>query len=137
MAIIGFNLHKIFVERKKTLTGKVSIRTNIDVKEVKKEEISLIKNQDVLSFDFEFTIKYDPEVASLIFGGNVLFTVNPKELKEVMGKWKKKEIPEEIRLVIFNYILSKCSIKALTLEEDMGLPTHLPLPRFTKQESGK
>lgn len=136
MAVIGFNLTKIFVERKKALSGKVDIRTNIDIKEIKKEEIAMIKGQDVLSFDFAFTVNYDPEVAKLLFEGNILFTIDPKESKDIINKWKKKEIADEIKLNIFNTIFAKCTVKALELEEELNLPTHIPifLSRKEKQE---
>ena len=133
MAIIGFNLHKIFVERKKTKAGKINIRTNIDIKDIKKDKMDLIKGQDILSFDFEFTINYDPELASIIFGGTILLTATTKETKETINEWKKKKIPLPIKTGIFNAILAKCSIKALALEEEMALPSHIPMPRFSNQ----
>ncbi len=133
MAIIGFNLHKLFVERKKTKTGKINIRTNIDIKDIKKNKVDLIKGQDILSFDFEFTINYDPELASIIFGGTILLTATSKEIKETINEWKMKKIPPQIKTGIFNAILAKCSIKALALEEEMSLPPHIPMPRFSEQ----
>jgi hypothetical protein len=134
MVVIGFNLTKVLVERKKTITGKVSIRTNIDIKEINKEKLEMIKDKEVLSFDFQFIIDYDPEVAKLIFEGNILVALASKEAKEILNKWKKKELPEDVRLNIFNTILSRCSIEALSMEEKMGLPTHFPLPKFTKEQ---
>jgi hypothetical protein len=48
--------------------------------------------------------------------------------------WKKKEMPNAMRLPIFNFILRKCTAKALTLQDELGLPTHIPLPRFDLEE---
>ena len=134
MVVIGFNLRRILVDRKKNISGKISVRTNIDVKEITKEKIEMIKDKEVLSFDFEFLINYDPEVAKLSFEGNVLIALDSKEAKEILNKWKKKELPEEVRINLFNTILSRCSIEALSMEEKMGLPTHFPLPKFTKDQ---
>ena len=134
MLVIGFNLRRILIDRKKNVSSKLNVRTNIDIKDIVKEKIEMIKDKEVLSFDFEFTINYDPEFAHLIFEGNILVTFESKQVKDILNKWKKKEIPEEIRVNLFNTILSRCSIEALSLEEKLGLPTHFPLPRFTKEQ---
>jgi len=44
--------------------------------------------------------------------------------------WKKKEGNENVRLLVYNTILTKCSIKALQMESDLNLPSHLPLPKL-------
>ncbi len=135
MAIIGFNLQKIDVERKKTIiTDKINIKTNIDIKEIRKEKMDLIKGQEVISLDFKFTINYEPQVATMLFGGNILITLAPKEAKEVLNEWKKKKIPTKIKTGIFNAILAKCSVKALAFEDEMSLPPHIPMPRFSDEQ---
>lgn len=136
MPIIGFNLQKISVERKKLMKDikeKIDIKSHIDIKEVKKEEVDIIKNQDVISFDFTFDILYEPKMASLRFEGNVLLAIDPKRTKDLMKGWKDKKIPIEIK----NFIFTKCSVKALYLEEEMALPFHLPMPRFGQAEKAE
>ncbi len=135
--IIGFNLTKIFVEREKEIKGQIGIRYNIQIPEAKKEALSISKDKDVLSFDFKFTINYEPKMAGILFEGNVLLLAEPKESKEILKGWKKKEELRDARLLIYNTILTKCSVKALELEDDLNLPSHLPLPKLTpsKQES--
>ena len=133
MAIIGFNLQKISVERKKVIKDikdKIDIKSHIDIKEVKKENLEIIKNQEVLSFDFTFDILYEPGMASLKFTGNVLLATDPKKAKMILKTWKDKQVPIEIK----NFIFTKCSVKALYLEEEMALPFHLPFPRFAQAE---
>ncbi|UZE93743.1 MAG: hypothetical protein IB618_03170 [Candidatus Pacearchaeota archaeon] len=141
MAIIGFNIKKILVERKKLVRGEVKVNTKMNITDVKKQPVKITKGKDVLSFDFDFAIFYKGVadhiggVADIIFEGNVLYLTDPKDTTQILDAWKKKEIPADVRIRILNTILAKCNIKALVLEEDLGLPPHIPLPRF--QEKGK
>jgi len=43
-----------------------------------------------------------------------------------------------MRVPLFNFIMNKCNIKALYLEDEMGLPLHIPLPKIsTEQETSE
>ncbi|MEM2933209.1 MAG: hypothetical protein QW622_03335 [Candidatus Pacearchaeota archaeon] len=143
MVVIGFNLKKILVERKGIVRGSLKVNTNMNVIDLKKEEIKLITGKDVLNFSFEFIINYvgvedhTGNVADLIFEGEVLYLVDPKDTKKILDDWKKKEIQEDIRVRIFNTILTKCNLKALILEDELGLPPHLPLPKFKAKSEEK
>ncbi|MFH0831973.1 MAG: hypothetical protein V1886_03880 [archaeon] len=128
--IIGFNLTKAFAEREKEIKGQVTVKHNIEVKDVRKESVTLSKDKDVVCFDFEFSVSYEPKLAKIIFEGNVLILAEPKETKEILKNWKKKEGIENIRLLVYNTILAKCSVKALQLESDLNLPSHIPLPKL-------
>lgn len=141
--IIGFNLNKISVEKvpPKGPTPIEKVNTKTDISGISEEKIN-IKDKTSLQFDFGFTVNYEKDIAKIRFEGNVLYLTDPKEAKEALDAWKKKEIPKELRVKILNAILSKCNIKALALEEDMNLPPHFPLPRFQipeekKDEKGK
>lgn len=136
--IIGFNLTKISVEREKEIKGQINIRHNLDIPEAKKEPVSIAKDKDVLSFDFKFTINYEPKMANILFEGNVLLLAEPKESREILKGWKKKEKKEleGIRMAIYNTVLTKCSIKSLELENDLNLPSHLPLPKIAPAKEG-
>ena len=57
-----------------------------------------------------------------------------EELKQTLDSWKKKQIPPEVRTGLFNFIMSKCNIKALFLEDEMALPFHLPMPRISPNQ---
>ena len=142
MQIIGFNLKKESIERfeqkqeKKDL--KIEIKTNIDITEIKEEKIDISKDKEVLGFRFNFDIIYEPKVADINFQGNVLLLITPEQSKDIQKKWKKQLIDDNVRLLIFNTILTKCNIRALQLEEDFALPCHVPLPRFVpQQQQGK
>jgi hypothetical protein len=48
-----------------------------------------------------------------------------------------KKIPDKMRVPIFNFIMSKCNIKALSLEDDLNLPYHIPMPRLEPPKEDK
>ncbi len=138
MQVIGFSFEKISVERKKAPQGKVEINSNINIKSIGPEKIELIKDKDVLKFNFEFSVNYTPDIARVLFEGFILAIIKKEKVKEILKKWKAKKISEEFKLPLFNLILTKCNLKALQFEEELGLPTHVPLPRLqpSKPEQG-
>jgi hypothetical protein len=138
MKIIGFNLTKVSVNRKEKFEGKLEINQNIDIKNVVKDSIP-ITDEEVLKIDFYFQINYSPDFAKLEFEGNILLIPEKEELKSILKSWKDKKIPDETRVPLFNFIMSKCNIKALLLEDEMSLPYHIPMPRinFSDKEKDK
>lgn len=134
MPIVGFNLHKISIERKEPITGQVNIKTNLKISDIKEEKTiaELGKENVALKFEFGFDILYEPKIAAIHFSGHVLDMESEKQAKEILKSWKDKKIDEDLRLRISNMIWVKCNIKAFLLEEEIGLPVHIPLPRLTK-----
>jgi hypothetical protein len=59
------------------------------------------------------------------------------ELKDILKKWKGKKLADETRIPLFNTILTKCNLKSLQLEEEFGLPTHIPMPRVQPPQEDK
>jgi len=134
MAIIGFNLKKISIERKQPIKGQVNVKTNLRIAEIEEEKtvVEIAPGKTPLRFDFEFAINYEPKIAVVHFVGHVLDLEEDKEAKKILKEWKDKKIDEDLRLRISNMIWVKCNIKAFLLEEEIGLPVHIPLPRLTK-----
>lgn len=133
MRIIGFNFTKISAERKKNIKGKLEVKSNLEIENIKKEKIDVVES-NVLKFDFKFIVSYDPGFAELVFNGFVLIMLEKERIKDIMKNWKKKKINDKIKLPLFNLILTKCNIKSLQFEEEFGLPTHVPMPRLTSQQ---
>jgi len=139
MQLIGFNFEKISAQRNKELSGDLKINSNIKVKEISEDKIAQFK-LDVLKIEFEFKISYDvgekktTSLAEINFEGSTVFSVDKTQQKEIMKQWKSKKIPENIRVPIYNVILSKSNIKALELEQDLNLPTHIPLPKINPNQ---
>ena len=61
-------------------------------------------------------------------------SVEKKLAKEILKEWKSKKIEETLKVQLLNFIISKVSIKALELEEDLDLPYHLPFPKISKKQ---
>ena len=133
MRPIGFGFKKIHAERKKTIQGELKVNSNLEVEDIKKEKVDIAG--EVLKFSFGYSIQYTPEIGEVIFKGEVIIIPdNPEDIKQVMKDWKKKKLTEKIKIPLFNYIMSKCNLKALQLEEELALPSHIPLPRLSRQQ---
>jgi len=130
MKIIGFSFTKISIEKKETKFEKPKITQNIDIKEITKEK-NLVSNSDTLKVKFNFNIIYSEDFAKLEFEGNVILLPEKKELDEFLKSWKNKKIPDNSRIPLFNFIMHKCNVKALSLEDEFGLPVHIPFPRLS------
>jgi len=136
MKVIGFNLSKILIQKKEKFEGKIEVNQNIDIKNISKDSISITK-EDILKIDFAFNINYSNEAAKLEFEGNLLLIPEKEELKEILKSWKDKKISDNTRIPLFNFIMSKCNIKALSLEDDLNLPYHVPMPRLESPKEDK
>jgi len=130
MQIIGFTLKKILIERKNPIQGKLEIKSNITIDDIKTEEVTISKSPS-LKFDFTFSLDYEPNVAKLEIKGSIIIMDDSEEYKEILKSWKKKKFESTIKTNIFNFILEKCNIKAIQLEDELALPIHLPFPKIT------
>lgn len=137
MRVLSFNFGQISGEKKSEIINKIQISSNIDIKSVTAEKVELIKEDSVIKVDYSFKIDYNENIANIMFSGNVFLTVDKEKSKEILSQWKNKKMPEDFRIFLFNFILAKCSIKAMQIEEDLNLPIHMPLPRVSldKKES--
>jgi len=151
MKIIGFNFTKISAEKSSAeLKQGAKIDANINFLDVKKEDILLSeKDSEALRVLFNFSVKYsnqDEEAekksgeksennGEVSFKGFFILTVSNEEAKAILKDWKKQEISEFIRVPLFNFILRRCSVRAMQLEEELGLPLHVPLPQISAPQT--
>jgi hypothetical protein len=136
MRIIGFNLTKILAERSENMKQNLQVNQNIDIKDVVKEDIPITK-EEIIKIKFNLSVSYSDKSAKLEFNGNVLILPENNELKELLDSWKNKKLPEHARVPLFNFIMNKCNIKALYLEDELGLPLHVPLPKISFKQPEK
>ena len=129
--IVGFGFTKLSAEKGETAKGKIDINNNVSIKDVIEDNLSLGKDkQNVIKFIFEFTSKYEPNVGSILFEGELLYMEEPKKAKELLSAWKKdKKLPKEIMGGLLNTILTKCNVQALILSQEVNLPPPIPLPK--------
>lgn len=131
MAIIGFNFTKMHIERKAPVTGKISVKNNVAIKDVDKKDFNLGKSKQVgLQFTFEFTVDYEPKIAEIILEGEVIDLQDEKRAEAIVKEWKKsKKLEPAVMTNILNTVLGKANIQALIMSKDMNLPPPIPLPK--------
>ena len=130
MPIIGHSLNKINIERKANLTKEDKIQNNIKIASIEAGQIKLENEErEVLNINFEFTVDYG-KAGNLELKGYVIFQDSGKNIKEILEKWKKEEkFPDLFGTQIYNFIIMKANVKAIQLEDDVGLPSHIVFPR--------
>jgi len=138
--IVGFSFTKLSAEKGAPSKGKIDINNNVSIKDVQEDSFSLGKDkqQNVLRFLFEFTSKYEPNVGSILFEGELLYMEEPKKIKEILGDWKNdKKLPKEMMAGLLNTVLTKCNVQALILSQQVNLPPPIPLPKVQMQQQAE
>ncbi len=131
MAIVGFNLEKISVEKKAPVKGvNIDVKNNVTIKEIAQKELSYgDEKRDGLKFAFEYAAVYSPDIGNITIHGNVLYLASNKKSKEILKMWEKEQkLTKEIAPEILNTILMRCSIKTLNLAQEVNLPPNISLP---------
>jgi len=130
--ILGFNITSINVERNPNFDGKIDVQTNVNINSLDRQKLELIKD-DALKVEFIFSVSYK-ELGSLKIKGNLLLLIDSKLLKQALSDWEDKKVPAELNTAILNLLIQKCSLKALQLEQELGLPLHIPMPQVKVKE---
>lgn len=135
MKILGFNFTKVIAEKNVDFSGKLDLKSNINISSVDKHKLDLVKDE-ALKVSFSFIVDYSG-LGKVDLSGTMFLLVDPKTLKEAVKSWEDKKLPDEIRMAIINIIMQKSSLKALQMEEDLGLPLHMPMPRLQEGSAQK
>jgi len=134
MRLVGFDFKKISIERFKDQAENLKFNTKIDVSAIDTIKSDIFRSkEELLKVDFIYSVLYEPEFAKIELTGNIILAVEPRIAREVLRGWKDKQTSEEFRIFMFNIILRKANIKALQLEDELGLPLHIPLPTLSKE----
>jgi len=149
MQIIGFNFTRISAERHPGYKGKIAISTNIEFPLIEKEKVEIIKDSETYKIDFKLSIVYSDteqkeekekskkdlqKMGEVIFQGNMILALQKEDPKEISKALKKSDMPLSMKEYFLNLVLKKCTTKALDLEDQIGLPLHMPLPQVKIQE---
>ncbi len=141
MKIIGFSIEEILAKRPFDIP-KAGINTDIVFTNIDKAKLDVLKEEECLKASFKFSVLYkdaskkeSSENNEISISGSILLMVTKDESKEFLKLWKSKQIPKDKIIPIYNYILKKCSVKALQLEEELNLQPHIPFPRLTPQST--
>jgi hypothetical protein len=131
--LAGVNFYKVSAEKNPEFKDKITIKPSINIANI--EEYKPSKN-DVCKVDFNFGINYG-DLGKVALTGAVFLSMDGKTLKEILKSWKDKKLDNDTNVLILNVIMQKASLKALQLEEELGLPPHVALPRLQLGESKK
>jgi len=138
MRLIGFNFNKINIEKFNDKVENLKINTKINVSKIKNIKSDFFKTkEEIIEVKFDYSINYDPDFAKIELAGSVILSIEPKIVKDILKKWEDKKMSEDFRIMLFNIILRKSSLRALQLEEEMNLPPHISLPVLKKQDNKK
>jgi len=136
MRLIGFNFNKIEIEKFKEQRENLEIKNNIEILDIKKAGYNILKLEgEVVVVSFQYILDYSQDIAKLELKGDIILEVDPKLSKEILEKWKNKEILGDFKIGIFNIILRKSNLKALQLEEEMNLPLHFSMPKISREKN--
>lgn len=138
MKVVSFKLDKISAERTGERTEGLRVNTNIDISDVKEVKSGVFKGKEqLLEIRFTYGMDYEPGFAKMEFGGFMLIGVDFKDGREILKEWADKKLPTEFRVTLLNIIIRKSSVRALQLEEDLGLPYHIKFPTLKASGSSE
>ena len=120
--LIGSRFKKISCSRDPDFSGKIEMEQNIKINDIKEYDK---KNSIVV--DYSYTIDFK-DLGNIEIGGTLYIELEGAVPKKVIKDWKAKALNNEEQLSIINLIVHKASVKALQLEDELGLPIHFRLP---------
>ena len=117
-----------------------SVNTDVTFNSVEKSKLDILKEEEALKLGFKFAVTYlDADNKSnenkneISILGSLVLMVDKEVSKEFLKSWKDKQIPKDKMIPLYNFILKKCSVRALQLEEDLNLQPHIPFPQVKPQ----
>ncbi|QQG38472.1 MAG: hypothetical protein HYS32_02590 [Candidatus Woesearchaeota archaeon] len=133
MPIVDFVFTKVTAEKTADIKEMPKFSNKTNVTNLELVQIPTTPPRDLLKADFSFEVEFI-NVGKIELLGYLSYTDDPKKIKEIMEKWKKdKKMDPDFSTHIINFILLKCNIKALSLEQELNLPPHLQLPFLQKK----
>ena len=139
MKVIGFNIEEISGKKNQELK-RYSINTDVTFNNVEKSKLDVLKDGETIKISFKFLVNYkdadskSEEIKNEIsILGSLLLMVDKELSKEFIKLWKNKELPKDKIVTLYNFVLRKCSVRALQLEEDLNLQPHIPFPQVKSQ----
>ena len=129
LKLIGSKFTKLSAEQNQNFNGKITLDTNIKIKNLEKTE----ELKDTLKISYNFEVNYG-ELGGVIIDGTLFISTNSKLIKDLLKSWNNKKFDTPEHIQITNLIIQKASIKAFELEEELGLPIHIRLPTINPKK---
>lgn len=138
MKILNINFTAINAERKGVPKGKLNVNNNIKLEKVERANIGLQKDRVALKFNFKFTTKFDPDIASMELKGELMALGEKEQAERILKEWEEsKKVKKEDLTNLLNNIMNKCSLEVILLSRELDLPSPIPLPRIKQGKQKK
>jgi len=126
LKLAGSRFTEIKGNRKPDFSGNLNMKTNINIEDFE-------KTKESIKVTYSFEITYG-ELGKIELKGLLFLTSDNKTLRELQKAWKSKKLDTEEFIAITNVVMQKASVKALEIEEELGLPIHLRMPTFNPKK---
>ncbi len=138
MKFIGFSFTKIRAEKYLESGKDVKLNSHVDFSDLAEEKINLIEGEKPHKLTFKYTLSYETSekenFAELFFEGFMVLSLPFEESEKLTASWKEKKIPDELAVSVLNYILRKCSIRAVSLQDELNIPSpFLSIPKASSK----
>lgn len=144
MNIIGFSFTKLQAFKSPEFKKGFTKNFNVDIFDVEEEKVPFATKNSALRISFRYEVLYndpeskkDPLVGETRLEGLVTLMMEDAEAKEFLKVWKGKKVPSTVQEFLVNFILRKCTAKAMELQDSVNLPSHIPIPRAKIGSSDK
>jgi hypothetical protein len=128
--LIQSKIIEIKAERNPDFSGKLKLTTQLKIRSIKQ----LDNHKDILKIHYALIIDY-ADLGKILISGIVLIKSNETNIKNILQEYENKNNDKLIDVI--NVILQKTSIKALQIEEELGLPPHMQLPNLSTNTTNK
>ncbi|MFA4960684.1 MAG: hypothetical protein WC548_03395 [Candidatus Pacearchaeota archaeon] len=124
LKLINSRFIKINGERNLDFSGEISAKTNIKILDLN----SINNSKNSIQIKYFFEIDYE-KLGKIQLEGIIYVLIDVKTYKELLKSWESKKIETPDFVNITNLIIQKASLKSFELEEELGLPIHIRLPK--------
>lgn len=133
MPVIGLKFESFEGKRtRESVNEQVKINSSPTIKEIKEITVPNL-DRKALSFYFEFSTTYEPQLGDIKVMGEVFFV--GENNSKILSEWKKKKsLPADISTDILNFLFRRCLLKIATIAEDLQLPPPVGFPKVKPTE---
>ncbi|RMF06578.1 hypothetical protein D6764_01950 [Candidatus Woesearchaeota archaeon] len=139
MAVISFSFTNLQAQTKKPVRGKISISNGVSITSAEKADINFGDTTKAgIRFGFEYKSTYTPDIGSVVINGRLIFLHDADKVNKVLEEWdKSQKVMPDVAKEIMSTILNRCSVQALVMSRDVGLPPPIPLPKVELKPTSK
>lgn len=127
---VGSRILSINANKSKKVGNKEGIKVKIEniVPSFSKE------TKEILEVSYSFEVNYG-SLGMVEIKGEVYLSSDEASLKKIQESFKNKGKLSKEQSNLTNLIFQKASLKALKIEDELGLPPHIKLPVLSVQEN--